>query len=123
MRRRPGQERGSRGEGRHPRPHAGGTREWGATAFREDADPPSFVVYITDHAELKLQAIGAYESQFQGLTQAGDVYPGGDRALPDRIRAGLARYGSMIRVAFGEPFRALETMAWPTLGRLDVATF
>ena len=94
-----------------------------ATAFSEDADRPSFVVDITDYVERKLEAIAAYESQFQGLTQAGDVYPGGDRALPDQIRAALATYGSRIRVAFGEPYRTDEVMAWPTLGTLDVSTF
>jgi len=94
-----------------------------ATAFREDAGPPSFVVDVTDHIEQKLQAIAAYESQFQGLKQAGEVYPGGDRALPDQIQAGLAHYGSLIRVAFGEPYRVQETMGWPTLGSLDVSTF
>jgi bacillithiol biosynthesis deacetylase BshB1 len=94
-----------------------------ATAFREDADPPSFVVDVSQDVETKLRAVAAYESQFQGLTQAGEVYPGGDRGLPDQIRAALARYGSLIRVAYGEPFRTTETLAWPTLGTLDVATF
>lgn len=94
-----------------------------ATAFREDADPPSFVVDISSEMETKLRAIGAYESQFTGLTQAGEVYPGGERALPDQIRAACARYGSLIRVAYGEPFRSTEAMAWSTLGTLDVATF
>lgn len=94
-----------------------------ATAFREDAEPPSFVVDVTAHIETRLRAVAAYESQFDGLTQAGEVYPGGDRALPDQIRASLARYGSLIRVAYGEPFRTMEALAWPTLGSLDVATF
>jgi bacillithiol biosynthesis deacetylase BshB1 len=94
-----------------------------AIAFREDAGQPSFVIDITAHIGTKLRAIAAYESQFEGLSQAGEVYPGGDRALPDQIRAGLAHYGSLIRVAYGEPFRTVETLAWPTLGSLDVATF
>jgi len=94
-----------------------------ATAFREDAEPPSFVVDITAEMEDKMAAIAAYESQFQGLTQAGEVFPGGDRALPDQIRAACARYGSLIRRAWGEPFRTRETLSWDTLGTLDVATF
>ncbi|MDT8340157.1 MAG: bacillithiol biosynthesis deacetylase BshB1 [Longimicrobiales bacterium] len=94
-----------------------------ATAFREDAEPPTFVVDITEDMEDKLAAIAAYESQFVGLTQAGEVYPGGARALPDQIRAACARYGSLIRQAYGEPFRAREVMAWGTLGTLEVATF
>ena len=94
-----------------------------ATAYREDADPPTFVVDISEEMEEKMRAIAAYESQFQGLTQAGEVYPGGTRALPDQIRAAAARSGSRIRVAYGEPFRTRETMAATTLGGLEVATF
>lgn len=94
-----------------------------ATAFREDAEPPSFVVDVSSVMEDKMAAIAAYESQFQGLTQAGEVFPGGDRALPDQIRAACARYGSLIRCAYGEPFRVRETLSWETLGTLDVATF
>lgn len=94
-----------------------------ATAYREDADPPSFVVDITDEMDDKMRAIAAYESQFTGLTQAGEVYPGGSRALPDQIRAAAARSGSRIRVAWGEPYRTRETLAWETLGTLGVATF
>ncbi|MEJ2538927.1 MAG: bacillithiol biosynthesis deacetylase BshB1 [Gemmatimonadota bacterium] len=94
-----------------------------ATAFREDAAPPSFVVDISGHLDAKLRAIAAYESQFQGLTQAGEVFPGGERPLLDQIRAGLAHYGSLIRVAYGEPFRSTETLSWPTLGTLEVASF
>lgn len=94
-----------------------------ATAFREDAEPPSFVVDVTAEMEDKMAAISAYESQFQGLTQAGEVFPGGDRALPDQIRAACARYGSLIRCPYGEPFRVREAMAVETLGSLGVASF
>lgn len=94
-----------------------------ATAFREDADPPSFVVDITGEMEDKVRAIAAYESQFEGLTQAGEVYPGGTRTLPDQVLAASARYGSLIRKAYGEPFRTRETLEWGTLGTLEVATF
>lgn len=94
-----------------------------ATAFREDADPPSFVVDITAEMEDKMAAIAAYESQFVGLTQAGEVFPGGERALPDQIRAACARYGSLIRQAYGEPFRTREALEWESLGTLGVATF
>ncbi|MBT8403989.1 MAG: bacillithiol biosynthesis deacetylase BshB1 [Gemmatimonadetes bacterium] len=94
-----------------------------ATAYREDADPPSFVVDITDQMDRKLRAIAAYDSQFEGARQAGGVFPGGSRALADQIRARAAVDGSRIRVAYGEPFRTCETMAAPTLGGLSVATF
>jgi bacillithiol biosynthesis deacetylase BshB1 len=94
-----------------------------ATAFREDADPPSFVVDVTAHMETKLQAIRAYASQFDGKAQAGEVFPGGDRPLLDQIRAHGAACGSRIRVAYGEPFRVDEAMEVDTLGSLGVSSF
>lgn len=94
-----------------------------ATAFREDADPPSFVVDVTAQMERKLAAVAAYASQFEGKTQAGEVFPGGDRPLLEQIRAQCAHYGSRIRVAYGEPFRVDEAMEVPTLGDLAVSTF
>ncbi len=94
-----------------------------ATAFREDADPPSFVVDVTAQMDRKLAAIEAYTSQFAGTTQAGEVFPGGDRPLPDQILAQCAHYGSRIRVAYGEPFRVDEALAVATLGGLEVSSF
>jgi bacillithiol biosynthesis deacetylase BshB1 len=94
-----------------------------ATAFREDADPPTFVIDISAYMQRKLEAIACYESQFEGVRQAGEVFPGGDRALPDQILAQSAHYGSLVRVAYGEPFRTRETLAWNTLGTLPVASF
>lgn len=94
-----------------------------ATAFREDADPPSFVVDVTGHMEAKLSAVSAYVSQFEGKTQAGEVFPGGDRPLLEQIRAQCAGYGSRIRAAYGEPFRVDETLEVETLGSLGVSSF
>jgi bacillithiol biosynthesis deacetylase BshB1 len=94
-----------------------------ASAFREDAGPPSFVVDVTDQMDRKLRALEAYGSQFQGKTQAGEVFPGGERPLMEQIRAQCAHYGSLIRVAYGEPFRVDETFRVDTLGSLGVSTF
>lgn len=94
-----------------------------ATAFRGDAAPPSFVVDITEQMERKMEALACYGSQFEGRSAAGEVFAGGDRPLPDQIRAMMAGYGSLIRVAFGEPFRTRETMAIESLGGLGVGTF
>ncbi len=94
-----------------------------ATQGREDAEPPTFVIDVTDQMERKLEAIACYGSQFEGLTQAGEIYPGGDRPLFDQIRAVSARDGSRIRAAYGEPFRTRETMTWDSLGTLPVGTF
>jgi bacillithiol biosynthesis deacetylase BshB1 len=94
-----------------------------ATAFREDADPPSFVVDITAQMDRKLAAIAAYRSQFDSKTQAGEVFPGGDRPLLDQVLAQCAHYGSRIRVAYGEPFRVDEALEVTTLGGLEVSSF
>lgn len=94
-----------------------------ATAFREDAGPPDFVIDVTDHVDAKLEALAAYASQFEGKTQAGEVFPGGQRPLLEQIRAIMARDGSLIRAAYGEPFRMDEAMAVETLGGLEVSTF
>lgn len=94
-----------------------------ATAFREDADPPTFVIDITAQIERKLAAIDAYTTQFAGKSGMGEVYPGGDRPILDQVRAACARYGSLVRVPYGEPFRTRETLLQPSLGTLPVSTF
>lgn len=94
-----------------------------ATAFREDADPPDFVVDITDQVERKLDVISVYTSQFDGAVQAGEVHPGGDRPLLEQVRAKMAHYGSLIRVRYGEPFRVDEAMEVDEISTLGVATY
>jgi bacillithiol biosynthesis deacetylase BshB1 len=94
-----------------------------ATAFREDADPPDFVVDVTAETDAKLEALAAYASQFEGAVQAGEVFPGGGRPLAEQIRAQMAHYGSLIRVAYGEPFRVDEALEVETLGALGVSSF
>jgi bacillithiol biosynthesis deacetylase BshB1 len=94
-----------------------------ATAFREDAEPPSFVVDVTEEMDRKIEALRAYDSQFDRQTAMGEVFPGGDRPLYDQIRAKCAHYGSLIRVRYGEPFRSREVAEAVTLGGLGVATF
>jgi len=94
-----------------------------ATSFREDAGSPTFVLDITAQIDRKLEAVAAYESQFEGTRSAGEVQPGGTRGLMDQIRVQAARDGSLIRAAYGEPFRTLETLEWTTLGSLPVTSF
>ena len=94
-----------------------------ATAFREDADPPTLVVDITEQMDRKLAAIQAYDSQFRGVSQAGEVMPGGRRALAEQIRARCAGWGSLIRRPYGEPFRTDETMEAEALTAVRVASF
>lgn len=94
-----------------------------ATAFREDVPRPSFVVDVTDHVERKMEALAAYSSQFQGVSGIGEVFPGGRRPVLEQIRAHLAHYGSLARVAYAEPFVVDETLAVDDLAGLPVATF
>jgi bacillithiol biosynthesis deacetylase BshB1 len=81
-----------------------------ALTYREDPVKPSFVVDITDFMETKMEAVKCYSSQFDGKAWGGEVYPGGDRPLYDQVRMHAARYGSLIRTAYGEPFYVTETM-------------
>ncbi len=93
-----------------------------AITYREDYLKPSFVVDISAEFEEKLSAIGAYESQFAGATQAGEVYPNGEPLL-DIIRHQAAHYGSLIRVKYGEPFHTTETVQVDDVVALPVSTF
>jgi bacillithiol biosynthesis deacetylase BshB1 len=94
-----------------------------ATAFREDADPPTFVVDVTAQIERKLEAIAAYATQFGGKSGVGEVFPGGERPILEQVRAACARWGSLVRVPYGEPFRTKETVLQDSLGSLRVSSF
>jgi LmbE family N-acetylglucosaminyl deacetylase len=93
-----------------------------AITYREDFVRPTFVVDITDTFDAKLAAIAAFASQFEGATQAGEVYPNGEPLL-DIVRHHSAHYGSLIRVRYGEPFFTTETMRVDDLTALEVSTF
>ena len=91
-------------------------------AYRQDFIRPTFVVDITAEFEQKLQAIRCYQSQFEGVTQAGEVYPNGE-PLEDVVRHYAAYYGTLIRRPYGEPFFTTEMMAVEDVASLDVSTF
>ena len=93
-----------------------------AIAYREDHVKPTFVVDISDEFERKLEAIRCFRSQFEGLTQAGEVYPNGE-PLEDIVRHQAAHYGSLIRTRYGEPFFTFETMRVDDVAALEVSTF
>ncbi|MCC6318691.1 MAG: bacillithiol biosynthesis deacetylase BshB1 [Gemmatimonadaceae bacterium] len=93
-----------------------------AITYREDFVRPTFVVDITSTFDAKLAAIAAFQSQFDGAIQAGEVYPNGE-PLADIIRHHSAHYGSLIRVKYGEPFFTTETMRVDDLTALEVSTF
>ena len=88
---------------------------------RQDFVRPTFVVDISAELTLKLDAIRCYESQFQGLTQAGEVYPNGE-PLEAIIQHHAAYYGSLIRRQYGEPFFTTEMMAVDDIMTLGVST-
>ncbi|MFN8573369.1 MAG: bacillithiol biosynthesis deacetylase BshB1 [Gemmatimonadaceae bacterium] len=93
-----------------------------AIAYREDNLKPTFVVDISEVFEVKLDAIRCYASQFEGATQAGEVYPTGEPLL-DVVRHQAAHDGSLIRVRYGEPFYTTETMRVDDVVSLAVSTF
>ena len=80
-----------------------------ALAFREDPVKPTFVVDISSQFERKMQAIRAYSSQFEGVTQAGEAFPTG-QSLYELVEVQSRHYGSLIRREFGEPFYTEETV-------------
>ncbi|HSA55808.1 MAG TPA: bacillithiol biosynthesis deacetylase BshB1 [Gemmatimonadaceae bacterium] len=90
--------------------------------YREDYLKPTFVVDISEELEPKLEAVACYASQFEGVTQAGEVYPNGESLL-DIIRHQAAHYGSLIRTRYGEPFHTTETMRVDDVVALEVSTF
>lgn len=94
-----------------------------AQAYREDAGKPTFVVDITDQMDRKLEAIFAYESQFDGKTALGEVFGGETRPLREQLLAHAAHYGSLIRRPYGEPFWTRETMRVDDVVALQVNSF
>ncbi len=79
-------------------------------AYREDPVKPTFVVSLTEQQfARKLDAIRCYESQFEGVESAGELYPTG-QTLYELIEAQGRHYGSRIRQPFGEPFYTDETV-------------
>ena len=93
-----------------------------AIAYREDQIKPTFVVDVSTEFETKMAAIRCYASQFDGATQAGEVYPTGE-SLYDLVRHKAAHYGSLIRTRYGEPFYTVETMRVDDVAALPVSTF
>ena len=78
--------------------------------YREDPVKPTFVVDITEQIDVKIEAVRCYGSQFDGKTWGGEVFPGGERPLYEQVRMHAARYGSLIRTEYGEPFYTAETV-------------
>ena len=63
----------------------GRTRSCTASRIGRTSCEPTFVVDISDEFEQKMEAVRCYASQFDGATQAGEVYPNGE-PLYDIVR-------------------------------------
>lgn len=90
--------------------------------YRQDFVRPSFVVDISSVFEQKLEAIRCYSSQFEGVTQAGEVYPNGE-PLESVVLHYAAFYGTLIRKQYGEPFYTTEMVEVNDVLALEVSTF
>ena len=90
--------------------------------YRQDFTRPTFVVDVSEEFDQKLDAVRCYESQFAGVTQAGEVYPNGD-PLDVMVRHYAAYYGALIRRRYGEPFFTTEIMSVDDVVALEVSTF
>ena len=90
--------------------------------YRQDFVRPSFVVDISGVFERKLEAIHCYSSQFEGVIQAGEVYPNGE-PLEQVVRHYAAYYGTLIRARYGEPFYTTEMVAVDDVLSMGVSTF
>jgi bacillithiol biosynthesis deacetylase BshB1 len=90
--------------------------------YRQDFVKPTFVVDVSEEFEQKMAAVRCYASQFEGVLQAGEVYPTGE-PLYDVVRHHAAYYGALIRCRYGEPFLTTETMRVDDVVALEVATF
>jgi len=93
-----------------------------AITYREDGGKPTFVVDISAQFARKMTAIRCYGSQFDEAIQAGEVFPNGE-PLYDMVTHQAARYGSLIRARYGEPFFTEETMQVDDVTTLGVSTF
>lgn len=81
-----------------------------ALAYQEQESlKPTFVVDTTEAFDRKLEALRSYRSQFKGIESIGELFPAGVPFF-DLVRIHDARYGSLIRRPYGEPFYTRETM-------------
>ncbi len=82
-----------------------------ALAYREDPIKPTFVVPLSEaQYEKKAAAIRCYASQFQGASQAGEIFPTGQPLL-ELVETQTRHYGSLIRQPYGEPYYTEETVS------------
>lgn len=88
-------------------------------AYIEHGTKPSFVVDISAQFERKYEAVMCYRSQFEGQTEAGELFPTG-QPLPELMRTQAIHYGSLIRVMYGEPFYVRETLAMDDIVKMGV---
>lgn len=93
-----------------------------ALAYRQDFERPSFVVDVSAEFEQKMEAVRCYQSQFEGATQAGEIYPNGE-PLEEVARHYAAYYGTLIRKRYGEPYFTTEVVMVDDVLALEGSTF
>jgi len=82
-------------------------------------EPGGDLWIATEPGARKMQAIRCYASQFDGATNAGEIFPTG-QDLYSLIATQNAHYGSLIRTRYGEPFYTHETLVIDDVTRLGV---
>jgi bacillithiol biosynthesis deacetylase BshB1 len=66
-------------------------------------EPPPLIVDISDHFEVKLEALRAHASQFHNLNYEGQPTYISSASFWETIRTRAAYWGSRINAAYGEP--------------------
>jgi len=84
---------------------------------------PDFVVDVSDHAQLKLDAVAAYATQFDSRVGSDPQTRLTAEGFWPSLEHRMGYYGAMIGVRFGEGFRARGTLAVNDPTTLDLASF
>jgi bacillithiol biosynthesis deacetylase BshB1 len=71
---------------------------------------PDVVVDITPSFDTKMSALRAYQSQFEEAMEAGDILSNGKDDLFAQVTFHNQRYGSLVQVPYGEPYRMPEPL-------------
>lgn len=71
---------------------------------------PSFIVDVTDVYDVKLRSLEAFSSQFYNPKSKERETMLSSKLFLDSIRARDMHYGSLVNVAYGEPFYSIEPL-------------
>ncbi len=71
---------------------------------------PSFIVDVSDAYDVKQRSLEAFSSQFYNPKSTERETMLSSKLFLDSIRARDMHYGSLVNVAFGEPFYSVEPL-------------